>query len=101
MQHEFNNRIAAQRSILQIVNRKRWIEEDLFGLSSKAINRWVSINRLAENSKLVGLIRDASAKLFFLANRSQEQISPEYKAVSGEVAAICDAIRSEIDSIAA
>ena len=101
MQHEFNNRIAAQRSILQVINSKAWAEEDLFGLSSKAIDRWVSINRLDLNSKLVKLVKDASGKLFFLANKSQESISEDYRVVSREIAALCDALRAEIASAAA
>lgn len=96
MQHEFNNRIAAQRSILQVLNHKGWDAEDLFGLSSKAIDRWVSVNCVDPNSKLVKLVKDASGKLFFLANKSQEQISEEYRSVSEEIAAVCDAIAIEI-----
>jgi len=99
MQHEFNNRIAAQRAILQVLNSKAWDAEDLFGLSIKAIDRWVSANSIDPNSKLVKLVKDASAKLFFLANKSQEQISIEYKTVSDEIIAICDAIAIEIGTI--
>ena len=29
---EFNNRIAAQRHVLQLVNKSKWGKEDLFGL---------------------------------------------------------------------
>jgi len=100
MQHEFNNRIEAQRSILQVLNNKAWDEEDLFGLSSKAIDRWVSVNRIDPNSKLVQLVKDVSGKLFFLANKSQEQISDKYKKVSYEIAAVRDAIAIEIGSVA-
>jgi hypothetical protein len=95
MQHEFNNRIAAQRAILQVVNRKKWGTEELFGLSSKAIDRWISVNRIDPDSKLVNLIKQASAKLFFLANKSQQQISDEYRAMSEEIAAVRDAIVEE------
>lgn len=95
MQHEFNNRIAAQRAILQVVNAKNWESEELFGLSSKAIDRWVSANRIGPDSELVRLVRDASAKLFFLANKSQQQISDEYHMVSGEIALLRDAIARE------
>lgn len=38
---EFNNRIAAQRDILACINEKNW-KEELFGLSSGAIDRWIS-----------------------------------------------------------
>jgi hypothetical protein len=95
MQHEFNNRIAAQRAILQVLNRKKWGSEELFGLSSKAIDRWVSVNRIDPDSKLVNLIEEASAKLFFLANKSQQQISDEYSAIADEISALRDAIERE------
>ena len=94
--NEFNNRIAAQRQVLQLVNRKQWEKEELFGLSSKAIDRWISVNRIDSESRLVQLVRTAAAKLFFLANKSQEQISEEYKMTSGEIAAISRMIELEI-----
>lgn len=95
MQHEFNNRIAAQRDILQVVNSKYWESEELFGLSGKAIDRWVSANRIDPDSKLARMVKEASAKLFFLANKSQQQISDEYQMVSGEIALLRDAIARE------
>ncbi len=94
--NEFNNRIAAQRQILQIVNRKRWKKEELLGLSSKAIERWVSVNQINPESRLVELIITASGKLFFLANKSQEQISEEYRMISREIADISRTIELEI-----
>ena len=94
--NEFNNRIAAQRKILQIVNRRILAKEELFGLSSKAIERWVMINQLESESRLVCLIRSASEKLFFLANKSQEQITDDYKTISSEISAISKEINMEI-----
>ena len=96
MQHEFNNRIAAQRAILRVINRKAWSEQ-LFGLSSKAIDRWVSVNRIEPSSELVKLIKEVSAKLFFLANKSQEQVTDEYSAVRAEIATACESIRIELE----
>ncbi len=101
MQHEFNNRIAAQRAILRIVNAKPSNSEQLFGLSSKAIDRWVSINRIEPSSQLVKLVKDVSAKLFFLANKSQQQISDEYTAVRAEIRAACEAIKIEVEATGA
>jgi hypothetical protein len=98
VQHEFNNRIAAQRAILLVVNRKPWSSEQLFGLSSKAVDRWVSVNRIEPASRLVKLVRDISAKLFFLANKSQEQVSDEYTAVRADIVAACDAIEIELEA---
>jgi hypothetical protein len=40
MQYEFNNRIAAQRAILRVVNRKLLGQRTAVRLSSKAIDRW-------------------------------------------------------------
>ncbi len=98
MQHEFNDRIAVQRAILRVVNSKPWGCEQLFGLSSKAIDRWVSVNRIEPSSQLVKLVKDTSAKLFFLANKSQEQISNDYRTVSGEITALRRALEAEIET---
>lgn len=89
---EFNNRIAAQREILSDVNNGCW-KEELFGLSSGAIDRWVSVNRLESGSDLVKLIRLAADKLFFLSNKSQEQVTEEYKCLSGEVSTLMAQIK--------
>ena len=93
---EFNNRIAAQRKILQLVNRGNSVSEELFGLSQKAIDRWVLVNHIDSESRLVSLIKEASAKLFFLANKSQEQVTEEYKAVSTQIESIYNLIMAEI-----
>lgn len=97
-EHEFNNRIAAQRAILTVINSRTWRTEELCGLSSKAIDRWVSVNRLEPRSPLVALVKTASEKLFFLANKSQETVSDAYKTVRAEIAGICEAIRREIEN---
>ena len=75
---EFLNRMNAQRAILQVVNSRRWREE-LFGLSAQAIDRWVSSNNLGSDAEVVSLLRRASDHLSFLANKSQEQVSDEYR----------------------
>ena len=93
---EFNNRIAAQRQILEVVNRRRIRKEELFSLSIRAIERWISVNRLDPESRLVKLLKAASAKLFFLANRSQEQITEDYKAASRDISAILRSIEQEM-----
>lgn len=81
---EFNTRIAAQRHILEIVNLLAWREE-LFSLASKAIGRWLARNQIDSDSEIAGLVREAGAKLFFLANKSQEQITEEYRMLSSEL----------------
>jgi hypothetical protein len=92
---EFNNRIAAQREILLGVNSGSW-QEELYGLSSGAINRWMNANRLESSAILVELIRQVADKLFFLSNKSQEQITEDYKHLSSEVSALSDQIRRTV-----
>lgn len=92
---EFNNRIAAQRDILLGVNSGDW-QEELYGLSSGAIDRWVAANRLEPASDLVALVRRAADKLFFLSNKSQEQITEDYKLLSREVSALAEQIKRSV-----
>lgn len=92
---EFNNRIAAQRGILRAVNGARWSEE-LYGLSRGALERWIQANGVDENSRLVILLTDAAEKLFFLANKSQEQVTKEYRFLSAEVSRIAEQIAREV-----
>lgn len=93
---DFNNRIAAQRSLLEQVNARGWRNEELFGLSSKAIDRWVSTNRLEPDCRLVKLVYSASEKLYFLANKSQEQVSDEYRSLSKDFDSVLRAIETEL-----
>lgn len=95
---EFNNRIAAQREILIIINSKKWNEE-LFGLSTGSIDRWLNLNNINHISKISILLKDAAEKLFFLANKSQEQITNDYKLLSQEVSSITEKISQEMNII--
>ncbi|MGF6183269.1 hypothetical protein ABIB42_004322 [Massilia sp. UYP32] len=88
---EFNNRIDAQRAVLRIVNSKRW-DEELLGLSNGAIERWMRANRLNAAENLSLAIYEAADKLFFLANKSQEQITEEYRMLSVQVSDLTDRI---------
>lgn len=92
---EFNNRISAQREILVAVNHVRWREE-LYGLSSGALDRWVLSNGIQQSSRLLRLLLDAADKLFFLANKSQEQVTAEYRLRSSEVTRLTEEIRLEV-----
>ncbi len=92
---EFNNRISAQREILRIINSLSQ-QEDLFGLSSGAISRWVAVNNLDKDSRLVSLVFKAADKLFFLANKSQEQITNEYKVLSQTVAKLTGELKLQV-----
>lgn len=76
---EFVNRMATQRHVLNVVNNKVVINEQLFGLSSKSIDRWSGVNNLGCESELVQLLKNISSELFFMATRSQEPVSSEYE----------------------
>lgn len=95
--NEFNNRIDAQRHIVDTINRKHTATEELFSLSRNAVDRWLSVNRIDPESPLARLIAAASGKLFFLANKSQEQVSPEYRSASAEVECLARAIDGELE----
>jgi hypothetical protein len=92
---EFNNRIAAQRDILLLINSASW-KEELYGLSSAAIERWINENKIEKEGELIQLIKDAAGKLFFLSNKSQEQITDEYKELSKEVQSLTKRIKHEV-----
>jgi hypothetical protein len=96
---EFSNRITAQREILNIVNNRKWDREELFGLSNGAIDRWQLANGIERNNLTVILVSEAAEKLFFLANKSQEQISPEYGAVEEQIIEIVKRLRSHINAV--
>lgn len=88
MDDNFANRMDAQRAILKKINHVRWPSEELFALSEAAIQRWVTANRLGIDDEVVKLAREAGDALLFLANASQEQVSPEYASRSANVTAI-------------
>jgi hypothetical protein len=75
---EFGDRMRAQRHVLRVVNSVAWHEE-LFGLSNQAIRRWSDQNGLRPESDLLRHLRVASDRLGFLANRSQMQVSDDYR----------------------
>ena len=98
MMSDFNNRIAAQRDVLVIVNELTW-KEPLYGLSAGAIDRWKKANAVEENSLLVSLLVEAADQLFFLSNKSQEQITEEYKSLVRTVRDITQRIKLVISEI--
>lgn len=76
---EFVDRMATQRHVLNVINRKISSGEKLFGLSSIAIERWAQKNGLEPTSEVVRLLRQISSELFFMATRSQEPVSAKYE----------------------
>ena len=93
---EFIDRMSAQRRVVQIVNGGKRHKEELFSLSSKAIDRWMLANSVTPESRLAELLRDASKQLLCLATKSQEQITEDYKQISSNVALITRALEAEI-----
>ena len=81
---EFQNRIEAQREVLRIINSLPKYDEQLMGLSSKAIERWVKRNELNESHPVVDKIYDIAGRLFFLATKSQTPIDGNYEKVSAD-----------------
>ncbi len=91
----------AQRVILKEINRVPWPSEELYALSEAAIRRWASVNRLGPDDAVVRLAREAGDALLFLANASQEQVSPEYASRSANVAAILPRLKLALAGMAA
>ncbi|TWC27796.1 MULTISPECIES: hypothetical protein [unclassified Pseudomonas] len=95
---EFNNRIDAQRVILNLVNRPHW-KEELYGLSYDAIGRWIRANEINPADDLARTVFESAGKLFFLANKSQEQVTDEYRLLSGEVHELTERIAKIVSTI--
>lgn len=82
---EFSNRISAQRSILKLINGSGLYMEPLLGLAEKAIDRWYRNNGIDAHDLIVIMLKSMSGTLFFLANKSQEQVTDEYSLLSEKV----------------
>ncbi|WP_417859241.1 hypothetical protein [Xanthomarina gelatinilytica] len=93
---EFNNRIELQREVIKIVNSAKF-EYEITGLSKNAIERWLMDNRLDSESDLTKLLYTISSKLFFLANKSQEQITDGYKKISSEISILVQNLKNKIN----
>ena len=76
---EFSNRIKAQREALKVVNGSGLFREPLLSLTEKAIDRWSNNNTLSNTDRSILLLKEMSGTLFFLANKSQEQGTEDYK----------------------
>ena len=82
---ELNNRIGAQRDALKIVNGSGFFIESLMSLTEQAIERWYKSNHLDAHDPIITLLKSMSGTLFFLANKSQEQVTEDYKVLSDKV----------------
>lgn len=96
MNMDFVNRIDAQREFLKVINSHKWACEPLCALSHGAIERWVNKNDLSKDNDLVRYVFEAGDALFFLANKSQEQVSPEYKDASIKISSLIARARHAI-----
>lgn len=95
---EFNNRITAQRNALKIVNGSGLFREPLLSLTEKAIDRWSNNNEVNNCDSVVLLLKSISSTLFFLANKSQEQVTEDYKTLSIKVDAQLSDLKYEIEN---
>ena len=92
---EFNNRIDLQREVVKIVNEAKY-KYEITGLSKNAIERWIMDNGLDSDSEIGKLLLNISSKLFFLANKSQEQITEDYKKTSTETSNLVQNLKDKI-----
>ncbi|WP_177734723.1 hypothetical protein [Flavobacterium inviolabile] len=77
MRAEFNSRVDLQREVIKIINKKSF-KHQLTGLSKPAIDIWCMNNNVSDGLLKCNLFV-ISEKLFFIANKSQDQITEEYK----------------------
>ncbi|KMQ61563.1 hypothetical protein ACM46_16275 [Chryseobacterium angstadtii] len=77
MKAEFNSRVDLQREVIKIINSKP-LKKQLTGLSKPAIDNWF-VNNNISNEFLKSILIVISEKLFFIANKSQDQITEEYR----------------------
>lgn len=92
--NEFNNRMNVQRQVLAYVNARGSSGEQLCGLSEGAISRWASANAVSADDEVLRLLRRIGDKLCFLATKSQEQITKEYKHLSAEVGRLVNELKT-------
>lgn len=81
---DFLNRIEVQRRVVKLINNSR-LTYQLSGLSTNSLKKWASDNNIEEKSDVYNHLLLISSKLFFLSNRSQEQISEDYKMISADI----------------
>lgn len=93
---EFVSRMATQRYVLNVVNQKVDSTEQLFGLSSSAIDRWALENKFEPTNEVVRLLRQVSSELFFMATRSQEPVSAEYELHSQRIVESVSALEDAV-----
>lgn len=96
---EFSSRVETQRQILKIVNDKPWKSEQLFALTAKAIQRWISANHIDASTRLAKLLNAASAQVFVMANHSDDPIAGTYLLTRERVTALGTEIKNELENL--
>ena len=94
---EFNNRMNAQRAVLTIVNECTASREQLSGLSKKAIERWLSVNCMDPRGEVAAVLYQISSRLFFLAAKSQEQVTDDYRAMVANIQSMAASLQDALN----
>lgn len=95
-EHEYVSRMAAQRQALNLVNSFDRSGEQLNGLSGHAIQRWFNQTSIPEKLLIKSHLEKLSSKLSFLANESQQQITPTYRATAEQYFEILNDLKCEL-----
>jgi hypothetical protein len=95
---EFSSRVEAQRQILKVVNNRDWLGEQLFAITTPAIQRWASTNGLDTSTAVVKLLHSASAQIFVMANHSDDPIAGSYTLSKQKVLSIARQVQEELSS---
>lgn len=93
---QFLSRVDAQRRVINIVNREIKSNFPLVSLSAKSLEKWKIENSITDESELINNLFLISSKLFFLSNKSQEQITNEYRLLSKTVDDLIDNLNNKI-----
>jgi len=94
---EFNDRMDAQRRVLEAVNRHGRFREELCGISRKAIERWIHANHINPTGDVAGILIKISSRLFFLSTKSQEQVAERYRVLSLQLQSLQRDLAAAID----
>lgn len=93
---ELDSRIEMQRRVLALVNGHTSAAERLFGLSHKAIDRWVSANGLERGKPLVVMLMTIADRLSFLAAKSQDHLSQQRMLAVDEIEKVFGELAREL-----
>lgn len=95
-EYEYVSRMAAQRQALNLVNSYDSSGEQLYGLSRHAIRRWFDQSDIPEKFMIKFDLEKLSLKLSFLANESQQQITPTYRATAEQYFEILNDLKKKL-----